>query len=317
MDFIERIFALLEIDRMLKKREIVNAVTISRRFDVSRRTAERLIDDLEQLVGKGSLQYNRQRESFEYVNRHNHIRTLVEIVARRKTFSSLVLEMIPLAENESQRWILYQLIDRIEAELPGSQFYLNDDSYGFEPPTARLNLDDAYFLLQAIKASRKVEIEYYSPSSQIAARYVICPYELRYVQSIWRLVALCDRTGEAKAFELHNIFGVAFRDEFFQKRDLYVDGVLRNAGLIEFDRGEHKVKIEFAPPISHVISNRFYHDTQTLTTLANEHVLFSATVKDLDVVKRWVMKYMPYAKVIEPAILRDSIRRDLERWIVG
>lgn len=291
---------------MLLKGEQVNASVVAKLFRISERTAARRIAELEGLLGKGSMRYNRKGASFELVARNPKAETLLISLVSPDFESSYKALIGSEMENES-----------LNSAKSRPELLLKDEHYGFEPPQKALIREEvACWLEQAIKNSRKVEIEYYSPSGQTVETCVISPYELRYVHGLWYCVAFCERRKTGYAFELHNIHSVKYRDETFKfegfNADAFVNRTLREQGLIEFDRGHYEIKIRFTKEAARMIRGRVYHETQTLMTLDGGDLLFMAKVRDLDVIKRWVMTFIPNVVSIEPVALRDAVLRDLK-----
>lgn len=278
---------------MLINGKQVNASVVAKLFRVSERTGSRRIEKLEELLGRGSLRYNRRRASFELVARNSG--------------AEMFLKSLASPDSESS----------YKERACRPEFLLTDEHYGFEPPQRVLiRTDVVYWLKEAIKNLRKVEIEYHSPNRQTVDPILISPYELRYVHGIWYCVARKHEEEKGCAFELHNINSVKYCDETFGfggfNAAAFVNQTLRAQGLIEFDQGrQYEIKIHFKKAVAHRILNSVYHETQTRRSLSGGDLLFIAKVRDLDVIKRWVMTFIPYVVSIEPVALRDAVVRDL------
>lgn len=71
--------------------------------------------------------------------------------------------------------------------------------------------------------------------------------------------------------------------------------------------GRHKVAVRVRAPLATVVEETKWHPTQRIEHMDDGSITISAVVPDLDEIGRWVMASAPYAEVLEPLSLRESI----------
>lgn len=71
-----------------------------------------------------------------------------------------------------------------------------------------------------------------------------------------------------------------------------------------------KVKIRFAPEVAGYIQEKVWHESQKTHPQKDGSILFDAEVAATDEIKYWIMAWGAKAEVLEPASLREEIRRE-------
>jgi hypothetical protein len=72
------------------------------------------------------------------------------------------------------------------------------------------------------------------------------------------------------------------------------------------------VKVLFACSLARYIRDRLWHPTQKFHDLADGRLEMTLWVADTFEVRRWILGFGPEAEVLEPATLRDALRREAE-----
>jgi len=75
----------------------------------------------------------------------------------------------------------------------------------------------------------------------------------------------------------------------------------------------HTVKVRISPGWARWVSEKIWHESQKITKLPNGSLEMAFRVAGLDEIKRWVLSFGPEAVVLEPARLREIVRKDLSR----
>jgi proteasome accessory factor B len=72
------------------------------------------------------------------------------------------------------------------------------------------------------------------------------------------------------------------------------------------------VKVIFSRSVARYIRDRLWHPTQKFRALPDGRVEMTLQVADTLEVRRWILGYGPDAEVLEPGVLRDSLRQGAE-----
>lgn len=180
---------------------------------------------------------------------------------------------------------------------------------------AKLQLPAADFvprLQQALLERRRLRMAYHSFARDELTRRSVDPYHLEYYNGGLYLVAHCHLRGDVRIFAVERIRELELERTRFVPRagfdaQQYFEGAL---GIL---RGELvTVRIVFAKALAPYIRERAWHPTQKLRDLPDGRVEMTMRVADTLEVRRWILGYGTQAEIVEPAALREAIRREAE-----
>ena len=164
----------------------------------------------------------------------------------------------------------------------------------------------------ALMERRRLRLRYYSMSRDEVTDRRVDPYHLTLHVGGFYLVGYCHLRQAVRIFAVERIREcevLAVRFEIPEKFDVekYLEGAW---GII---RGDIiTVKVVFARSLARYIRDRLWHPTQKFRELEGGRLETTLRVADTLEVRRWILGFGSEAEVLEPAALREALRRDAE-----
>src|SRR6185503_724833 len=164
----------------------------------------------------------------------------------------------------------------------------------------------------ALVERRRLRLRYYSMSRDEVTDRRVDPYHLTLHNGGYYLVARCHLREAVRLFAVERIREVKAEATRFQRpADFDLDKYLSGAwGIIRGDIVT--VKVIFGRGVARYIKDRLWHPTQRLRDLDGGRVELTLRVADTLEVRRWILGFGPEAEVVEPASMRDALRREAE-----
>ncbi len=315
------LYRIYQIDRILREGRYPNCRELAERFEVHRRTVERDIEVMRDQMG-APIEFDRGRGGYHYAS------------------SGFSLPQVRLTEGEmvavylGQKLLLQyagtpyeaqirQALEKIALLLPNevSMDLAQVDrgiSFGFEAARGDQELVTGYFtkLNTAVANCEAVEIGYFAPSTGQTTRRRVDGYHLHLRDGAWYLIGHCHLRGKIRLFALDRILELALSGEKFERSsEFIISEFLADAWGLE--RGETLVEIavRFDPFPARYIRERVWHSSQILEELQDGSVILRVRVSGVGEFMRWVLRFGASAEVLEPAELREAVRREAEGMV--
>ncbi len=163
---------------------------------------------------------------------------------------------------------------------------------------------------QALLDRRRLDMRYYSMSRDEETRRQVDPYHLTVFDGGFYLVGYCHLRKAERIFAVERIRELKMLVTHFTVRSGFnAEEYLKHAwGII---KGEIvPVKVIFFRPVARYIRDRLWHPSQRLRELPDGRLELTLRVADTLEVRRWILGYGPEAEVMEPAALREALRRE-------
>jgi predicted DNA-binding transcriptional regulator YafY len=189
------------------------------------------------------------------------------------------------------------------------------DSIGVRAVGAKLQAPAAGYVAliqRALLERRRIDIRYYSMSRDEENRRQVDPYYLTVYDSGFYLVGYCHWRRTERIFAVERIRELKMLSVHFAVRAGFnAEEHLKQAwGII---RGEIvPVKVIFSRSVARYILDRLWHPSQKLRELSDGRLEMSLRVADTVEVRRWILGYGGDAEVVEPAALREMLRKSAE-----
>ncbi len=295
---IDRLIGILSV---LLQEDRTTAVQLAERFEVSRRTINRDIEDLckagipirtEQGYGGG----------ISIMDGYRMDRTILT----SKDMQMIIAGLRSL-DSVSGSSYFAQLMEKISSgssKINASRdSILIDLSSWYQKP-----LSEKIEIIQASITDRHlIRFRYYAPSGE--SERTAEPYYLIFRWSGWYLWAWCRDRKDYRLFKLNRMDQVEETDQEFTGRnapapDLSDDRIFPRAT---------KVKALFAPDMKWRLVEEF--GVHCFTEADDGRLLFTSDFTDMDSLVSWLMTYGPKAEVLEPSEARDMIRENAEETL--
>ena len=69
-----------------------------------------------------------------------------------------------------------------------------------------------------------------------------------------------------------------------------------------------KVRLRFDPYAARLVSERTWHDSQRIRTHSDGSITLQLELGGLEEIERWILSWGAHVRVLEPAVLRNTIR---------
>ena len=163
---------------------------------------------------------------------------------------------------------------------------------------------------EAVESHIKLEIEYFSITSNRKSRRVIRPFHLMNRLGAWYVTGFCEKRKDLRTFRFERILSVKRLDSGFAlPEDFDLDKYRSDFGE---PKGEQTVEIHFDREVAPWIRERWGDATRdskdggTILTLQSSGLEFPS---------RLVLSYAPHAKPLRPKDLIEKVREDAREII--
>ena len=292
---IDRLIGILSI---LLQEEKTTAPELAEKFEVSRRTINRDIDDL----CKAGIPIRTAQGT------GGGISIMDGYCIDRTILTSKDMQMILAGlrglDSVSGKRYYGQLMEKIQTG--SSEFISGRDSMLIDLSSwYKGSLAPKIEVIQnAIENRHIIQFMYYAPSGESNRR--VEPYYLVFQWSSWYVWGWCLERKDYRLFKLNRMDCVVETDRGFLRRDVPMPD-LSNEKIFP---GGIKVKALFTPNMKWRLVEEFGPNCFTETD--DGRLLFSADYTDMENLVTWLMTFGAKVEVLEPEEVRDIIRRNAE-----
>ena len=289
---IDRLIGILSI---LLQTEKVTTPILAEKFEVSRRTINRDIDDL----CKAGIPIS----TTQGVNGGISIMDGYKIDRTLLTSSEMqaVLAGLRSLDSVSGTKRYEQLMEKLSVGksdlMTGDQYLLIDLSSWYKETLA----PQIELIHNAIEQKRRICFSYFSPKGESIRR--LEPYYLVFQWSSWYVWGYCIDREDFRLFKLNRILDLQFEEEYFEKR---------KTSLPDFS-GErvfpvrYQVKALFENEYKWRLIEEF--GIGSFTEQEDGRLLFSFGFTDLENLQSWILTFGDKAELLEPEWLREKLAR--------
>ena len=292
---IDRLIGILSI---LLQEEKTTAPELAEKFEVSRRTINRDIEDL----CKAGIPIRTAQGT------GGGISIMDGYCIDRTILTSKDMQMILAGlrglDSVSGKRYYGQLMEKIQTG--SSEFISGRDSMLIDLSSwYKGSLAPKIEVIQnAIENRHIIQFMYYAPSGESNRR--VEPYYLVFQWSSWYVWGWCLERKDYRLFKLNRMDCVVETDRGFLRRDVPMPN-LSNEKIFP---GGIKVKALFTPNMKWRLVEEFGPNCFTETD--DGRLLFSADYTDMENLVTWLMTFGAKVEVLEPEEVRDIIRRNAE-----
>ena len=292
---IDRLIGILSI---LLQEEKTTAPELAERFEVSRRTINRDIEDL----CKAGIPIKTAQGTGGGISIMDGYRMDRTILSSKDM--QMILAGLRSLDSVSGSRYYSQLMEKIQTG--SSEFISGRDSMLIDLSSwYKGSLAPKIEVIQsAIENRRIIRFKYYAPSGESNRR--VEPYYLVFRWSSWYVWGWCLERKDYRLFKLNRMDCVVETDRGFLRRDVPMPD-LSNEKIFP---GGIKVKALFTPNMKWRLVEEFGPNCFTETD--DERLLFSADYTDMENLVTWLMTFGAKVEVLEPEEVRDIIRRNAE-----
>ena len=291
----DRLIGILSI---LLQEEKITAPELAERFAVSRRTINRDVEDL----CKAGIPIRTAQGSGGGISIMDGYRMDRTILTSRDM--QMILAGLRSLDSVSGSRYYSQLMEKLQsgssAYIGGSDSILIDlSSWNKSSLAPKIEV-----IQSAIENKNLLEFRYYAPSGESSR--TIEPYYLVFKWSNWYVWGWCSSRKDFRLFKLNRMDGAAETNCGFTCRNAPVPD-LSNEKVFP---GGIKVKALFTPDMKWRLIEEY--GLHCFTETDDGRLLFTADFTDMDNLVSWLLTFGAKAEVLEPAEVRNRIRRMAE-----
>ena len=295
---IDRLIGILSI---LLQEEKTTAPELAERFEVSRRTINRDIEDL----CKAGIPIRTAQGTGGGISILDGYRMDRTILTSKDM--QMILAGLRSLDSVSGSSYYGQLMEKIQTGssefISGRDSMLIDLSSWYKGSLA----PKIEVIQRAIENRHLIEFKYYAPSGESNRR--IEPYYLVFQWSSWYVWGWCSERKDYRLFKLNRMDRVAETDKEFACRNVPMPD-LSNEKIFP---GGIKVKALFTPDMKWRLVEEF--GPHCFAESDDGRLLFTADYTDMENLVTWLMTFGAKAEVLEPAEAREIIRRNAEETL--
>ena len=295
---IDRLIGILSV---LLQKEKMTAPELAERFEVSRRTINRDIEDL----CKAGIPIQTSQGTGGGISIMEGYRLDRTILTSKDM--QMILAGLRSLDSVSGSSYYCQLMEKIRTG--SSEFISGRDSilidlsswYG-DSLTPKIET-----IQDAIESRRLVRFQYYAPSGE--SERTVEPYFLVFRWSSWYLWGWCKDRKDFRMFKLNRMDRIQKTDERFECRNIGMPD-LSNEKIFP---GGIKVKVLFEPDQKWRLVEEF--GPKCFTEYDDGRLLFTGDYTDLGNLITWLMTFGDKAEVFEPREAREAISQMVKRMM--
>ena len=168
---------------------------------------------------------------------------------------------------------------------------------------------------EAVVHQRFVRMVYYTMSRKEALEREVAPYKIWFFDGTFYLIGYCRFRDDIRIFALDRIKSLKETEEAFEIPESFDFESFMRSSFGVFHGKPVKVRVWFDAEIAEYISEKIWHDTQTIEKQKDSSILFTAEVAGTEEIKFWIMNWGSKAHVLEPESLRNEIRAEAEAML--
>jgi len=288
---IDRLIGILSI---LLQQEKVTAAGLAEKFEVSRRTIERDIEDICKAgipivttAGRGG--GISVMEGFKLDRTALSREEMGAILAGLQSLDSV---------SESRRY--RQIMDKLSTDGTGGNIIIDLSAWDKSAVSSKIEL-----IKRAMEQHETVTFRYFSPER--TEQREIEPYRLIFQWSNWYAWGFCTKRHDYRMFKLTRMTGLENTGEQFEPRDIpeYICDKLRHT------KGEISVRVRFDSSVKWRIVDEFGADN--LTEDKDGNIILEFTWSDIPSFFSYILGFRDSAEILEPKEYRKEFSELLKK----
>jgi len=304
----ERIHVIL---RMIHDRSLPNATDFMEELEVTRRTIMRDLDYLRDRM-KMPIDYDKKERGYYFSGKVEGV-PLLEMRASDLLWFFVGQHFLRQAGDDELANLIRESFQRISG-LFGSKVSVSWGQLEGLLSAKTSGIGEAELrtfraVSDALARSRVIRFGYRKNDSSEIEQRQACPRHCAMVNGQWYLFAHDLGRDAIRTFVLSRMDGIEVTEETFVPGDAKdVPELLRKGFGVKFASGEPtKVRIRVSPEISHLIRERKWHPSQSLTTGKDGFLMLEMKVNAFRELTNWICSWGPLMEVLEPKSLRKEV----------
>ncbi len=304
-------------DGQIRQGRYPNAGNLVQEFGISEKTAHRAIDFMANMLS-APLAYHPSRKGYYYED--NSFALPAFQVSQEELLAILVAKnlLAGSAGGAISREIsrfgrkLFASTSAIGLSEPFIDQAFSAVWHGYSPGQAQT----FQVLVTALLAHQAVSFRYRSPLGELPTHRIVHPHHLQHYMGSWVLLAWCTLRRQWRRFYIARMDEAAGTGEPFAPQPPAVWRYLLHDAFGIFQGEEtFPVVLRFSPERARWLREQVWHPGQEMREADDGSLVLALPVADLREIKLKVMQFGAGVEVLEPAALRDEIRREVAAMV--
>jgi len=180
------------------------------------------------------------------------------------------------------------------------------------------NLETFQFVARAVAQEQELHFEYKNLGGTRYKKRRTQPIHLCCVENQWYVVCEDLDRKALRTFALVRMRKLMFPGKRFKRpKDFNIQQHLKDSFGVFVGETKYKVRVEFDSWAAQLIQEKDWHPAQTIKPKEGGCIEFQIELADLFEIERWILSWGSHAKVLGPAKLKNSIRKNAEAIIAN
>ncbi len=292
-----------------------NAKSLTGKFEISSRTAQRTIEFMRDRV-QAPLEYDFHRRGYYYPDNTYELPSLWfnEDNIAALSLAVRLASSIPDTDAKNKLCNLLEEISRRQA--PAESMSWRDISEKISVKNieyAQVNQKHFAEVVSALFQNRPLQITYYSPHTDKKTERTVLPLHLIQYMGSWHMIAFCALRNDMRNFALSRIRSVSRTNHKIRlSRSLpsIKEFTRKHFGIIQGGKTS-MICLEFSASVSAWIGEQVWHPEQKLTIRKNGSLLLRFPVADFKELIRRILSHGSHVKVRSPKKLADEVKAEI------
>ncbi len=287
-----KIDRLLGIITILLQRDKVTAPELALKFEVSRRTIQRDVEDICK-AGIPIITYQGGDGGISIAEGYKLDKTVISVDELNNIIAGLK-SIGSVANTEDIGRLITKLLPKQNPAGTGEKVLIDLASH------YKSSLSDKITLIKkAISESRLVSFEYYSEKG--VTDRLIEPYIVTYRWSAWYVYGYCTEKADFRLFKLNRLWKLKLLDEVFEIKEINPDDLK----LDDFFQDDIMLTALFDKETEYLLVEEYGPDCFEVTDQGKLKVSVGYTNREY--IYRWLLSFGDKVEVLEPIALRAEI----------
>jgi predicted DNA-binding transcriptional regulator YafY len=306
---------LIELDRLIREDKYPNALSFSKEWGVSQKTAQRDIEYLRD-QHNAPMEYDRFSKGYRYTDKNwflpafnlseKELRALLlaKLIVRAYGDTGIAAEMSNITD---------KLTEFLTGRLPFQPEVIFSRFSFVNPPAKPVNGNIWSTIVNGLLTQRSIQIQYRSLNTGQSSERVIDPYHVANLQGEWYVIAWCHKAKELRQFGIPQMQKAKLMAGGFEvKHDFDPQKLLGSAFRRQMLGGKvQQVKLRFDKAVASQVTARQWQPKQKTKVLSNGDVEITFSSVGLFEISRWVLTWGHNVKILGPAQLKQMVREEI------
>lgn len=298
-----KIDRLLGIITLLLQRDKVTAPELAKKFEVSRRTIHRDIDDICK-AGIPIITYQGGDGGISIADGYKLDKSVLTIDELQSIITGLK-SIGSISDSARIEGLISKLSPKSEAVVSVKDSILIDLSSHYKSSL----LDKISLIKSAITGNKLVSFDYYSEKGP--SNRTIEPYFITFKWTSWYVFGYCRDRNDFRLFKLNRLWRHRVLDEMFIPREISSEEL----DLDDYFTDENRITILFDKSLEYRLVEEYGPDCYRI--MEDGSLKFSVGYTNRDYMVSWVLGFGDKAKIVDPVDLANEIKEKAKNIILN